>query len=321
MVSKKLAPVVVQLSMLENALDFIRSGLKLIASPQSKFDLKYAVLHLSAGTELVLKDRLRREDWKLIFADQASANKKDFASGNFRSVDLKECLKRLAACCDVTLPDKAVLQAFKSLRNPIEHFQMDTNRHALEASSAVVLGPLFDFIGEAFDERDLSYEESELLQEIRTLLVSFKRFTARRLNAIKPLLKAHRKGHGKVVECPSCLQDALMADYEVRCGFCGYTANCEDAATLYISNNYGGFYDPSDPEPERLYICPNCENHSLVFEGGHGDKGGICFSCGDTPGPADYDFCMDCNELSDPETMCGGRCSGCFYAFCERPNT
>ena len=56
--------------------------------------------------------------------------------------------------------------------NPIEHFQMDTNRHALEASSAVVLGPLFDFIGEAFDERDLSYEESELLQEIRTLLVS-----------------------------------------------------------------------------------------------------------------------------------------------------
>src|SRR4030095_5920957 len=48
----------VQLSMLENGLDFIASGLKHIASPISKFDLKYAVLHLSAGIELVLKDRL-----------------------------------------------------------------------------------------------------------------------------------------------------------------------------------------------------------------------------------------------------------------------
>jgi hypothetical protein len=42
----------IQLSMLENGLDFIRSGLKHIATPVSKFDLKYAILHLSAGIEL-----------------------------------------------------------------------------------------------------------------------------------------------------------------------------------------------------------------------------------------------------------------------------
>ena len=66
----------IQLSMLENGLDFIRSGLKSIASPQSKFDLKYAVLHLSAGIELVLKDRLRREDWTLIFDDVTQADER-----------------------------------------------------------------------------------------------------------------------------------------------------------------------------------------------------------------------------------------------------
>jgi hypothetical protein len=86
---------VVQLSMLENGLDFIASGLKHIASPVSKFDLKYAVLHLSAGIELVLKDRLRREDWRQIFVKPDEATEEKLKSGNFKSVNLRDCLERL----------------------------------------------------------------------------------------------------------------------------------------------------------------------------------------------------------------------------------
>ena len=78
----------VQLSMLENGLDFIASGLKHIASPVSKFDLKYAVLHLSAGIELVLKDRLMREDWTQIFVKPEEATEEKLKSGNFKSVNL-----------------------------------------------------------------------------------------------------------------------------------------------------------------------------------------------------------------------------------------
>ena len=47
----------IKLSLIENGLDFIRAGLKSITANESKFDLKYAVLHISAGIELVLKDR------------------------------------------------------------------------------------------------------------------------------------------------------------------------------------------------------------------------------------------------------------------------
>ena len=91
----------IQLSMLENGLDFIASGLKHIASPVSKFDLKYAVLHLSAGIELVLKDRLMREDWKQIFVKPEDATQEKLKSGNFKSVNLYQCLERLEERCAV----------------------------------------------------------------------------------------------------------------------------------------------------------------------------------------------------------------------------
>ncbi len=189
----------IQLSMLENGLDFIRSGLKHIASPVSKFDLKYAVLHLSAGIELVLKDRLMREDWKQIFVKPEDATEEKLKSGNFRSANLYECLERLNEHCPVDLPDKALLLSFKNQRNPIEHYALNHSQEALEASSAIVLGELVDFIGEAYEDGDLSGDESDLLQEIRTGLAEFKRFTDDRMADIQWLLDEHKKGYGQIV--------------------------------------------------------------------------------------------------------------------------
>jgi hypothetical protein len=73
-----------------------------------------------------------------------------------KSVNLHQCLERLEEHCAVELPDKALLLSFKDQRNPIEHFELNHSREALEASSAIVLGALVDFIGEAYDEDDLS---------------------------------------------------------------------------------------------------------------------------------------------------------------------
>jgi hypothetical protein len=270
----------VQLSMLENGLDFIASGLKHIAAPVSKFDLKYAVLHLSAGIELVLKDRLRREDWTQIFVKPADATPEKLKSGNFKSVTLKECLDRLEEHCPVDLPDRALLMSFKDQRNPIEHFELNHIREALEASSAVVLGALIDFIGNAYEENDLSQDESDLLQQIRTGLTEFKRFTVERMADIQWLLEDHKKHSGQIVVCPSCIQDALMADCNVKCAFCGYAASAEDAAELYIANTLGisRHYAMKEAEEYPLRNCPNCDNEALVFEEGYTETDGICFA-------------------------------------------
>ncbi len=313
----------VQLSMLENGLDFIRSGLKHIAKPVSKFDLKYAVLHLSAGIELVLKDRLRREDWTQIFVKPEDATPEKLKSGNFKSVNLHQCLERLEEHCPVELPDKALLQSFKDQRNPIEHFELNHSRAALEASSAIVLGSLLDFIGEAYEEEDLSRDESDLLQEIRTSLAEFKRFTTERMAEIQWFLEDHKKHHGEIVVCPSCIQDALMADCDVKCAFCGYAASAEDAAELYITNTLGvsRYYCMKEGETYPLRNCPNCDNEALVYEEGYTENDGICFACGNTPSPGDLTSCDQCQELCDPDDLTGGMCMDCFRAYVAQDNT
>jgi hypothetical protein len=60
---------------LENGLDFILRALEYLADDPTKRDLKYAVLHLHSGVELILKERLRREHWSLVFEKPEEASK------------------------------------------------------------------------------------------------------------------------------------------------------------------------------------------------------------------------------------------------------
>jgi hypothetical protein len=209
--------------------------------------------------------------------------------------------------------DKALLLSFKNQRNPIEHYALNHSREALEASSAIVLGTLIDFIGE---EDDLSTDESDLLQKIRTGLADFRRFTVDRMADIQPLLD-DRKKYGQIVVCPSCMQDALMADCNVRCAFCGYAASAEDAAELYIANTLGvsRHYCMKEGEEYPLRNCPNCDNEALVFEEGYTESAGVCFACGNKPSPMEYVSCDQCQELCDPEDRSGGMCPDCLRAY------
>src|SRR2546426_9855541 len=60
-------PDQVHFTLLENGLDFVWSAVEHLSVATSKRELKYALLHLVSGIELILKERLRREDWKPLF--------------------------------------------------------------------------------------------------------------------------------------------------------------------------------------------------------------------------------------------------------------
>jgi hypothetical protein len=92
-----------QFELLENGLDFIASGLNYIVRATTKGDLKYGVLHLASGIELVLKERRRQEDWSLVFKDIDDADEERYKAGDFRSVDHQECLKRLEEECGIEI--------------------------------------------------------------------------------------------------------------------------------------------------------------------------------------------------------------------------
>ncbi len=78
----KTKPKPVKYELFENGLDFILSGLEhLSTKPLNKRAYKFGVLHLAAGIELILKERLRREHWSLLFENVDKANAAALASG------------------------------------------------------------------------------------------------------------------------------------------------------------------------------------------------------------------------------------------------
>lgn len=85
----------IQFTLLENSLDFILTGVKDLSGEPTPRDLKYSALHLSAGVELLLKARLEKQDWSLVFKDVNKANEDAYKTGEFKSVGWQTSITRL----------------------------------------------------------------------------------------------------------------------------------------------------------------------------------------------------------------------------------
>lgn len=81
-------------SLLENALDYFLSAAE-YARQDDVRSLKYSLLHSVASIELVLKARLFKEQWPLIFADVDKADLSALKSGDFKSADSQTVIERL----------------------------------------------------------------------------------------------------------------------------------------------------------------------------------------------------------------------------------
>ena len=138
----------IKLTLLENGLDFICSAVEHLGLDSSNRSLKYAVLHFAAGVELILKERLRRQSWKLVFADPDRADDCAYRRGAFRSVSLEAALDRLESKCDVEFDqsERRRLTGIRDKRNRIQHFNLVDSSSAIIATAhmddEVGVGPL-----------------------------------------------------------------------------------------------------------------------------------------------------------------------------------
>lgn len=312
----------VSYSLLENGLDFIAQGVEQIAGAKSKRDLKYGVLNLEAGVELVLKERLRLEDWKLIFANPKRVDERLYASGQFKSVDLGQCLDRLEEHTEVEIndADRKTLEAYYDRRNRIQHFEFNESKEAIESATAEVLSVLLDFMGTEFKPDDLDKFERNLIEIIRGGLQDFRQFTEKRMRDIGPKLEVLRKEHVTLLQCPSCLQHTLHPDAEAECLFCGYADDAEEAADLFIGNVLGITEHSAmkDGEDYPHFWCPDCVNKAMVDK----DMGSfICFACGAEYEPGILKVCPNCAEPKDVDGFVGDRCSDCDEAYIQQDHT
>ena len=197
-----------KLDLFDNALTSIVHGLEHYADGiKDATNYKFAILQIFQGIELILKERLSREHWVLIF------EKVEKPKG--KTVDFDRSVERLRTICNVSLVkylDK--LSLMRRTRNEIEHYKVNISRD--EASTLV--GSNVPFLVE-FLENELGTQLKEHLEEEvwRELLLIEKVYANAKKQADEAIAGLRRDekdgGYNPIWICASC-DESYMVEYK-----------------------------------------------------------------------------------------------------------
>lgn len=293
-------------SLLENGLDFIYSAVKniselndncLLKSEHKNRIIKYVVLHLYSGIELVLKNILFAVHWSFVFADLDKAERSLLETGNFISIGGKGLIKRLENLCSIKLTsnEAKALEGLRNKRNRIEHFNIKENSFSVESSINKCVALLVRVLNEYYDIDKMNVAEKELLQKICVLLgKTQKHYDDAIIIANRVLVELRRQYDENliVMNCPSCGEGFLVKkpDEETKCIFCGYEPSAEEVADCYINDimQFLGYEYKRNP----LFECHECGQETLVLDYENGKA--ICFSCNFEFDIKNFKRCNEC---------------------------
>jgi predicted RNA-binding Zn-ribbon protein involved in translation (DUF1610 family) len=310
----------------ENGLDYLESAIGYLQGSPSPHDLKYAVLHLQAAAEVLLKVRLMREHWSLVFRSPDKANLVDFKSGDFQSIGLEEALTRLKGIATVDLPVGAreSLKALAKERNKLQHFGLVTQRIAIESIAGKVLDALLCFINEHL-RPGADQDELDAFDRIQDIIRDeMKRITAlvkARWERINPELD-HLAEY--VITCPGCLQLALLHDgSRAHCRFCDRIwEDMDDLAVEYAGSVlHLSWYEVQAGAEPPVRACPDCGHETLLADvlvrDDPTNSNWLCLNCGMKTKENDIRPCTSCSELMhhDEDSVI---CSSCWEAVISR---
>lgn len=269
------------LSLTENAFDFLLKAAENVRQGDRR-SLKYSLLHLASSLELLLKARLYREDWTLIFRDPDKATEDALNTGEFKSVDFETAIDLVE---DITLKEidsnvKKNLRNIRTLRNKVQHFSLAIEKEQMISLLAKGHNFVVDFC------------KSELQGEIREHagsfaaiiehLGEFDEFVSERLKSIK----ADLEESNALWDCPRCSQYSLkIGDPPPTCAFCGFIIPSEELADSITEGGRG--------------ICPHCDHDACAVIVYNNDEAGwFCAACGVREEEEEqYVRCLRCDRL------------------------
>ncbi len=263
-------PPKVTFDLLENGLDFITSAVKIINQKSDNKRMKYALLHLSSGIELILKEILMLHDWRFLFHDIKDARPELIQTGDFESVRFWKAINRLGSECKVRFSEdeKKTLTELKLKRNKIEHFRINETVSSITSLSSRVLNILIRIINEQIDLKKISPLSRKLIKELPRELSGFNSFVTERNRIIKKEYDI-QISRGKInLLCPSCLQQKFFIDSALSCIFCNYTNEPEIIASELVK------ISPEIKMAEKKK-CEKC-NTIAVIQVGEKD---VCLKC------------------------------------------
>jgi hypothetical protein len=270
----------------------------------SSTDLKYAILHLQAATEVLLKHRLYLEHWTLILANldvyRASKNNKmtraRFDRGNFISCNIDETVDRLRYVVGVPINDAQhrQIRALTNTRNALEHYGLTDPDLAIETRIIDVLDFLIQFLDDELlpklDPTERQQADSDR-DWIRNHIMNMRSFVDTRLKRLKDQLEPHKD---RVLVCPYCTQWTLLAGDPPVCRLCAVPEHAQITAEDYATEVLGHAWRPQ-PSEGRPFVpapsppvdpCPGCGAMTLV-------RGAVTLAAQNRP----TNFCFTCTAI------------------------
>ena len=268
--SKYTPPPKVKFDLLENGLDFITEAIETINASINHKKLKYALIHLCSGVELIFKEILRNKDWRLIFQDPKDANEELLQSGNFESVSFKRAIIRLESNCNVkfSIEDNKILEDFKNKRNKIEHFKVDEQVSTIKGISSKVLIIIIQLIHQKIEIEQVSHLSKKYINNLPKELSKFNIYVAERMATIKPKQDENILKGLTLIKCPNCYQTTFFIDSKLKCLFCNYTNTPDIIASEICRVNYG------DNTLIPL-VCNKCSSTTVIRT----ETNSICIRC------------------------------------------
>ena len=282
-------------ALVEHGLDFVAEAVRrLVESEGDVREARYAIMHLAMGAELLLKSRLFREHWTLVFDKPESANRAKLESGDFKSVGPEQCVERLENVCGIRLGErtKRALDDLRRARNKVVHFAVHLPETALRSQAAKVLAGLVDFIDAHCEILEIS-PEAKVRAEILSTLRELNIFLDERREEIRARVEALGDD---VFSCPVCHEVALVIDGEPHCLFCLERVLPKEAAEWHAENSLG--YSAHEAAKEGWWpfaTCPECGAETLLRVGEDTDAR-KCFQCGVRYDAEEIATCVECGE-------------------------
>ena len=267
-----------KLTLVENGIDFVRSGIEqyFLRDTPSPRDHKYAVLHVFAGVLLLLKARLSREHPSLIFVKVD-----DVGNPEAVTVGLKSAIERLKTIAKIDLTsDRPTLLRAQHIRNRLEHYDASLDLKDTQELVGRLCEFVYVFLRDQLDQDLQTHLKGPVWDRVQDL-----------------------RGIAEAIEKKRC------QDWKMRVAhFAKFTkAQLEKA-----------WQDASRPEPDdgisifEPLECPQCiQERVIVVEGGLaictnpecGEvfRAGSCLRCDRTILGEDEGFCPECLDYMNKD--------------------
>jgi hypothetical protein len=253
----------IKFNLLDNGIDYIYMGVKpmLKKSPKSRNSWKYSVLHLYSGIQLLLKERLKQEDWTLIFKDPDEANREKLESGIFPSVGYKELIKRLRKKIPNFNINNEPIENLQKLRNKTEHFEINISLVECQMILALALDEIISFWKNYLENNStITIKQKQRFQKIKSIATEFDAYRKQRLDKFKKEIdKIESKKNGLRVLCPDCSSFSFIV-------FKNDVEECQCFVCDVKYNKHDYFRKIREVEGNELYdkTCSSCQQETII---------------------------------------------------------